>query len=157
VLTYGISWLQATTKLFINGQFVESKAKEWIDVHNPATNEVVTRVPCTTQDEMESAVAAAKEAFKTWKNTSVLTRQQIMFKLQNLIRSNMDVLMKSITLEQGKTLPDAEGDVLRGLQVVEHACSVTSLQLGETLPSVSKDMDTISYRIPLGVCAGITP
>jgi malonate-semialdehyde dehydrogenase (acetylating)/methylmalonate-semialdehyde dehydrogenase len=106
---------------------------------------------------MESAVAAAKEAFKTWKNTSVLTRQQIMFKLQNLIRSNMDVLMKSITLEQGKTLPDAEGDVLRGLQVVEHACSVTSLQLGETLPSVSKDMDTISYRIPLGVCAGITP
>jgi malonate-semialdehyde dehydrogenase (acetylating)/methylmalonate-semialdehyde dehydrogenase len=86
--------------------------------------------------------------------------------------------MKSITLEQGKTLPDAEGDVLRGLrkseymtsnlacntfhicsfaEVVEHACSVTSLQLGETLPSVSKDMDTISYRIPLGVCAGITP
>ncbi len=66
-------------------------------------------------------------------------------------------LAASITLEQGKTLADAEGDVLRGLQVVEHCCSVTSLQLGETLGSVSKDMDTYSYREPLGVCAGITP
>ncbi|XP_062504413.1 probable methylmalonate-semialdehyde/malonate-semialdehyde dehydrogenase [acylating], mitochondrial [Corticium candelabrum] len=159
----GISWRYygagtgPTTKLFINGDFVESKTKEWIDVHNPATNEVVTRVPCTTKDEMELAVSAAKESFKSWSDTSILTRQQIMFKLQNLIRSNMGELAKSITLEQGKTLPDAEGDVLRGLQVVEHACSITSLQLGETLPSVSKDMDTISYRVPLGVCAGITP
>lgn len=62
-----------------------------------------------------------------------------------------------MTEEQGKTLADAEGDVFRGLQVVEHACSVTSLQLGETLPSIARDMDTISYRLPLGVCAGITP
>lgn len=66
-------------------------------------------------------------------------------------------LTASITLEQGKTLADAEGDVLRGLQVVEHCCSITSLQLGETLGSVSKDMDTYSYREPLGVCAGVTP
>ncbi len=63
----------------------------------------------------------------------------------------------SITLEQGKTLADAEGDVLRGLQVVEHCCSITNLQLGETLGSVTKDMDTYSYREPIGVCAGVTP
>jgi len=64
-------------------------------------------------------------------------------------------LTDSITEEQGKTTIDAEGDVFRGLQVVEHACSVTSLQLGETLPSIARDMDTLSYRIPLGVCAGM--
>ncbi len=66
-------------------------------------------------------------------------------------------MASTITLEQGKTLADAEGDVLRGLQVVEHCCSVTNLLLGETLGSVTKDMDTYSYREPLGVCAGITP
>ncbi|CAG0886713.1 unnamed protein product [Darwinula stevensoni] len=147
----------ATTKLFINGKFVESHATDWIDVHNPATNEVVTRVPKSTQAEMEKAVEAAKEAFKSWSKTSILTRQQLMFRLQNIIKANMKRLADSITTEQGKTTPDAEGDVLRGLQVVEHCCSVTSLQLGETLPSISKDMDLHSYRVPLGVCAGITP
>ncbi|KAG1657000.1 putative methylmalonate-semialdehyde dehydrogenase [acylating], mitochondrial [Nymphon striatum] len=146
-----------TTKMFINGQFVESKTTEWIDVHNPATNEVVTRVPKCTQDEMESAVTAAKTAYESWSDMSILSRQQIMFKYQHLIKQNMKRLAESITLEQGKTLADAEGDVLRGLQVVEHACSITSLQLGETLPSISRDMDTHTYRVPLGVCAGITP
>ncbi|CAL8090071.1 unnamed protein product [Orchesella dallaii] len=146
-----------TTKLFINGQFVESKATEWIDLHNPATNEVVTRVPKATQSEMEDAVASAKDAFKSWSKTSILTRQQIMFKYQNIIKANMKELAKNITHEQGKTLVDAEGDVLRGLQVVEHCCSIPSLQLGETLSGIAKDMDTLSYRIPLGVCAGVCP
>ncbi|RWS01997.1 hypothetical protein B4U79_08503 [Dinothrombium tinctorium] len=147
----------ATTKLFIDGQFVESKSKEWIDLKNPATNEIVTRVPKATNDEMQAAVDAAKKAFKTWSETSVLTRQQYMFKYQHVIKQNMKRLAAVITEEQGKTLTDAEGDVFRGLQVVEHSCSVTSLQLGETLPSIARDMDTISYRLPLGICAGITP
>ncbi|UYV77937.1 ALDH6A1 [Cordylochernes scorpioides] len=122
-----------------------------------ATNEVVTRVPQSTQTEMEAAVAAAKEAYLSWSNTTILSRQQTMFRLQHLIRSNMKRLAENITLEQGKTLMDAEGDVFRGLQVVEHACSATTLGLGETLPSIAANMDTHSYRLPLGVCAGITP
>ncbi|XP_048579592.1 methylmalonate-semialdehyde dehydrogenase [acylating], mitochondrial isoform X2 [Nematostella vectensis] len=146
-----------TTKMFINGQFSDSKSSKWIDLHNPATNEVITRVPECTQDEMQAAVDAAAAAFLSWSESSVLTRQQIMFNLQHLIKKNMKELAKNITLEQGKTLADAEGDVLRGLQVVEHTCSITSLQMGETMPSVTKDMDTYSYRVPLGVCAGITP
>ncbi|XP_071442058.1 probable methylmalonate-semialdehyde/malonate-semialdehyde dehydrogenase [acylating], mitochondrial [Hetaerina americana] len=146
-----------TTKLFINGQFVDSKTDKWIDLHNPATNELVTRVPKSTQDEMNAAVESAKAAFKSWSQMSILGRQQIMFRYQNIIKENMKELAKSITTEQGKTLADAEGDVLRGLQVVEHCCSVTSLQLGETLSGIAKDMDTISYRLPLGVTAGITP
>ncbi|KAK4293395.1 hypothetical protein Pmani_033903 [Petrolisthes manimaculis] len=145
------------TKLFINGKFIESQTKNFIDVHNPATNEVVTRVPQATQTEMESAVESASEAFKEWSETSVLTRQQVMFKYQQLIKENIHELAKTITTEQGKTLMDAEGDVLRGLQVVEHCCSITSLQLGETMPCISKDMDAHSYRVPLGVCAGIAP
>ncbi|ROT74039.1 hypothetical protein C7M84_007473 [Penaeus vannamei] len=147
----------AVTKLFIDGQFVESKATEFVDVHNPATNEVVTRVPKSTQDEMQAAVDAAKAAFKSWSKASVLTRQQVMFKYQQLIKDNIHELAKNITLEQGKTLVDAEGDVLRGLQVVEHCCSITSLQLGETMPGIARDMDAFSFRVPLGVCAGIAP
>ncbi|XP_055328339.1 probable methylmalonate-semialdehyde dehydrogenase [acylating], mitochondrial [Paramacrobiotus metropolitanus] len=144
-------------KNFINGQMVDSTTNQWIDLKNPATNEVICKVPKSTNREMEDAVAAAKQAFKTWSKTSILTRQQVMFRYQALIRQNMKELAKLITEEQGKTLVDAEGDVLRGLQVVEHCCSITSLQLGETLPSVSKDMDTMTFRVPLGVCAGITP
>jgi len=145
------------TKLFLDGKAVESKASEWIDLYNPANNELVTRVPKSTKAEMEAAVESCKAAFKSWSKTSILTRQQIMFKYQAIIKANMKVLAENITLEQGKTLADAEGDVLRGLQVVEHCCSMPSLMLGETLPTVAKDLDIISYRVPLGVTAGITP
>lgn len=143
--------------MFIDSKFVESKASQWIDVHNPATNEVVTRVPKCTPEEMDRAVKSCSQAYKSWSKTTVLHRQQFMFKLQELIKRDQKKIAKNITQEQGKTLADAEGDVLRGLQVVEHACSVTSLQLGETLPGVAKDMDIYSYRLPLGVTAGITP
>lgn len=145
------------TKFFIDGKEVDSETSEWIDLHNPATNEVVTRVPKCTKAEMEAAVNSSKAAFKTWSKTSPLFRQQIMFRFQNIIKENMKKLAANITLEQGKTLADAEGDVLRGLQVVEHCCGMPSLQLGETLSNIAKDMDIHSYRIPLGVTAGITP
>lgn len=154
---YSSAAVVPNTKLFINGKTVESQAAEWIDLHNPATNELVTRVPKATQKEMEDAVQSAKEAYKSWSKTSIIARQQVMFKYQNIIKSNMRKLAENITLEQGKTLADAEGDVLRGLQVVEHACSMPSQLLGETLPGVAKDLDIVSYRTPLGVTASITP
>jgi malonate-semialdehyde dehydrogenase (acetylating)/methylmalonate-semialdehyde dehydrogenase len=160
-LTHGHRFSQirnvTTTKLFIDGQFVESKTNDWIDLHNPATNEVVTRVPKATDSEMRAAVQSAHKAFASWSQTSILTRQQIMFKYQSLIKDNMKKLAQNITEEQGKTLIDAEGDVFRGLQVVEHCCSIPSLTQGESLAGIAKDMDTISYRLPLGVCGGIAP
>ncbi|XP_031684832.1 methylmalonate-semialdehyde/malonate-semialdehyde dehydrogenase [acylating], mitochondrial isoform X2 [Oncorhynchus kisutch] len=146
-----------TTKLFINGKFVESKTSEWLDIHNPATNEVIARVPKATQEEMLAAVDSCSQSYHSWSETSILARQQIFLRYQQLIKDNIKELAKSITLEQGKTLADAEGDVFRGLQVVEHTCSITSLMLGETLPSITKDMDTYTYRLPIGVCAGIAP
>uniref|UniRef100_UPI00358FEEA4 methylmalonate-semialdehyde/malonate- semialdehyde dehydrogenase [acylating], mitochondrial-like n=1 Tax=Myxine glutinosa TaxID=7769 RepID=UPI00358FEEA4 len=147
----------ATTKLLIDGKFVESNTQDWIDVHNPATGKIVTRVPKATNEEMESAVQACVKAFPAWSSTSVMTRQQVFLKYQQLIKDNIKELARIITREQGKTLADAEGDVFRGIQVVEHCCSITSLLLGETLPSIARDMDSYSYRLPLGVCAGVTP
>lgn len=129
-----------TVKNWIDGKAQESKATKWIDLTNPATNEVIGRVPESTRPEMEEAVESCKKAFAHWRGTSIVSRQQCMFRLQELIRRNMKKLAENITMEQGKTLPDAEGDVSRGLQVVEHACSSGSLLLGEHLPNVAKDM-----------------
>ncbi|KAK5964975.1 Methylmalonate-semialdehyde dehydrogenase acylating [Trichostrongylus colubriformis] len=143
--------------MWIDGRPVESKTNDWIDLTNPATNEVISRVPKCTQAEMEAAVESCKRAYNSWKNTSPLTRQQCMFRYQNLIKRDLKKIAENITQEQGKTLPDAEGDVNRGLQVVEHACAVPSLMLGETLANVSRDLDVYSMRYPLGVTAGICP
>jgi malonate-semialdehyde dehydrogenase (acetylating)/methylmalonate-semialdehyde dehydrogenase len=144
-------------KLFINGKFVDSKTKEFIDVHNPATQDVVGRVPVATAEEMNAAFEAANNAFPAWAKMSTSARMRVMLKLQALIRDNTEDIAACITKEQGKTLADARGDVFRGLEIVEHACSMPTLQLGETLQGVSKDMDLMSYRVPLGVCAGVTP
>ena len=113
-------------------------------------------MPQTTDRELKHASQVAQDAFKTWKTSTVLSRQRIMFNLQHLIRENMDKLAESITLEQGKTFPDAKGDVLRGLQVVEAACGIPTSLMGEKL-GVSNDMDTYTIREPLGVVAGIAP
>ena len=146
-----------TVKLLINGEWVESRSTEWRDVVNPATQEVLARVPFATVAEVDAAVAAAKEAFKTWRNTPSGTRARIMLKFQGLIREHSKRIAQILTAEQGKTLPDAEGDIFHGLEVVEHACSIGSLQLGEYGENVAGSIDTYTLRQPLGVCAGITP
>lgn len=144
------------TKNFIGGEFVQSKATQWIELVDPSTQTLLTRVPETTNAEFEQAVEAASEAFKTWSQSTVLTRQRFILEFQRLIRDNADALATSIVLEQGKTLPDAHGDILRGLQVVEHAASAPSLLLGEKI-EVSRDMDTEVRKVPLGVTAAISP
>ncbi|MGZ5106369.1 MAG: CoA-acylating methylmalonate-semialdehyde dehydrogenase, partial [Usitatibacter sp.] len=144
-------------KLLIGGKFVESKAKAWRDVVNPATQEVLARVPMCDAAEVGEAVKAAAEAFKTWKNVPLGQRARIMLKLQELIRRDMKKIAAVLTAEQGKTLPDAEGDIFRGLEVVEHACSIGTLSLGEFAENVAGGADTYFIRQPIGVCAGITP
>lgn len=146
-----------TVKLLIDGKLVESKTTQWRNVVNPATQEVLARVPFATPEEVNAAVANAKEAFKTWRKTPIGTRSRIFLKLQQLIRENMKELAALLTAEQGKTLPDAEGDVFRGLEVVEHAAGIGNLQLGELANNVANGVDTYTVMQPLGVCAGITP
>ncbi|KAJ9498570.1 aldehyde dehydrogenase (NADP(+)) ald6 [Exophiala xenobiotica] len=146
----------ADTHNFIDNQFVPSQATTWIDLHDPATNNLVTRVPQSTDAELKAAVESAEKAFPKWRATSIMTKQQIIFRLTHLIRQNMDRLAASITLEQGKTFADAKGDVLRGLQVCETACGITTQLTGEVI-EVAKDMETRSYREPIGIVAAICP
>ncbi|KAL9077748.1 MAG: hypothetical protein Q9161_000120 [Pseudevernia consocians] len=144
------------TPNFLDNEFVDSKTGSWIDLYDPATNNLVTRVPQSTGEELNAAVESAKKAFPAWKATSLLHKQQIMFKFVALIRQHWDRLAASITLEQGKTIADAKGDVLRGLQVAETACGITMQLTGEVL-EVAKDMETRNYREPIGVVAAICP
>ncbi|WP_296175492.1 CoA-acylating methylmalonate-semialdehyde dehydrogenase [Psychrobacter sp. UBA2769] len=144
-------------KQLINGQFVDSNTSEWIDITDPATQEVIAKVPQTTDDEINQAVAAAQKAFQTWRKTPITTRARIFLKYQALIRDHMDELAEILTAEQGKTIADARGDVFRGLEVVEHAAGIANLQIGDFVENVASGVDTYSIWQPLGVCAGITP
>lgn len=143
--------------LFIDGKKVASKSNNLRHIVNPATQEVLATVPFATVDEVNAAVESAREAFKTWKSTPIGTRSRIFLKYQQLIRENMKELAAILTAEQGKTLADAEGDVFRGLEVVEHASGIGNLQLGDFANNVANGVDTYSILQPLGVCAGITP
>lgn len=145
-----------TVKLFINGQMKESKATKWVDVKNPATQEVIARVPMTTNEEMTEAVNAAQTAFKTWSAVPVSVRARVMFNVVQLLKKRTPELSEVITREGGKTLADSNGDVFRGLEVAELACGMPSLSMGESQCSIGPNMDTVSYRIPLGVCGGVS-
>src|SRR4051812_18413146 len=147
----------ATVKLLIDGKLVESKAKHWRDVVNPATQEVLARVPMCDEAEIAEAVRSAAAAFKTWRNTPIGARARIMLKLQELIRRDMKKLAAILTAEQGKTLPDAEGDIFRGLEVVEHASGIGNLVLGEIAERAAGGPPPSSPPHPMGGCAGITP
>ncbi|KAJ6100350.1 Methylmalonate-semialdehyde dehydrogenase [Penicillium canescens] len=144
------------TANFIDNELIPSTASTWYNVHNPATNQILTRVPQSTQEELTSAVRSANKAFPAWRATSLLSRQQVLFRYVQLIRDNFERLSACITQEQGKTIADAGGDILRGLQVAEAACNSTSHMMGEVL-EVAKDMETRSYRLPIGVAAAICP
>ncbi|MBI3905549.1 MAG: CoA-acylating methylmalonate-semialdehyde dehydrogenase [Pseudomonas fluorescens] len=140
-------------KLLIDGEWVESQTTEWHDIVNPATQQVLAKVPFATAAEVDAAISAAHRAFQTWKLTPIGARMRIMLKLQALIREHSKRIAAVLSAEQGKTIADAEGDIFRGLEVVEHACSIGSLQMGEFAENVAGGVDTQ----PLGVCAGITP
>jgi len=136
---------------------VDSKATQFFDVYNPATQELETRVPVATQEELDAAVDAASSAFVEWRKSSVTQRQRIMRKLADLIQQNTEEIAESIVRENGKTIVDARGDVFRGYEVVEYASRISADLMGETVENLSNHIDTYSYRQPLGVCAGIAP
>ncbi|WP_218311051.1 CoA-acylating methylmalonate-semialdehyde dehydrogenase [Alteromonas antoniana] len=143
--------------LLINGEFVESSTSSYIDVTNPANNEVIAKAPCATEQEMEQAIASAEAAFETWKNVPVTERARVMMRYQALLKEHQEDIAKILASETGKTFDDAKGDVWRGIEVVEQAMNVPSMMMGETVENVARGIDTYSYIQPLGVCAGITP
>ncbi|BGP36183.1 hypothetical protein JCM10450v2_000081 [Rhodotorula kratochvilovae] len=156
-----LSWMGTRTDggasaNLIAGDWTTNGVDKWIDVVDPSTQGLLTRVPETPLSEMRRAVDKAEEAYDEWKDSRVLKRQAVMLKFQALIKDHHDEIARSIVLEQGKTFADAKGDVLRGLQVVEAACGIPSLLLGDKL-EVAKDMDTTTRRLPLGVTAAVCP
>lgn len=141
----------------IAGEFRRSDSKDWIDVTDPATQQVLARCPNTTEDEMAAAVASAANAFKTWKEVPVPERARLMFRYQALLKEHHDELGEILAKETGKTLADAKGDVWRGIEVVEQACNAPALMLAEAGQNVANGIDTHTITHPLGVCAAITP
>lgn len=141
----------------IDGVATPSQSTKWIDVTNPATQDVIAQVPCSTHEEVEQAIQKAQQAFQSWKETPVPERMRVMLRYQALLKENHDDIARILCQETGKTFEDAKGDVWRGIEVVEHACNVPSLLMGETVENVASKVDTYSITQPLGVCLGITP
>lgn len=143
--------------MLINGEMVQSTSQNWIEVTDPATQDVIASVPCATEQEVEQAVASAQLAFETWKEVPVSDRARLMLRYQALLKDHHDELATILSKETGKTFEDAKGDVWRGIEVVEQACNIAALSMGETVENVARKIDCYSYTQPLGVCLGITP
>jgi malonate-semialdehyde dehydrogenase (acetylating)/methylmalonate-semialdehyde dehydrogenase len=126
-------------------------------VWNPATGEQQAQVLLAERADVDAAVRAAREAFETWKEVSVVRRSRVMFAFRNLVEKHADELARIVAAEHGKVVDDAKGEVIRGMEVAEYACGVPQLVKGEYSDQVSTDVDSFSFRQPLGVCAGITP
>ena len=143
--------------LFVAGEFIQSQTGDWLDVANPANQEKIGEVPFATDDEMERAVASALAAFAEWRKVPLPTRVRYFFKYQELLKRHQDEIAKVLCEENGKNFVDGQGDVWRGIEVVEYACSAASHLMGETVENVARDVDSFSYLQPMGVFAGITP
>lgn len=143
--------------LFINNQFIESKSTQFQDVINPADQEVLASTPFSTSEEVNQAVDAAEAAFKTWSEVAASERARLFLRYQDLLKKHHDELATILAKENGKTFADAQGDVWRGIEVVEQAANIASSIMGETVENVARGIDSYSYQQPLGVCAGITP
>ena len=143
--------------LYIDGRFVDSETSDWIEVTNPATNEVIAHCPVALPEEIERAIASAKAAQAEWRQVPVPERARYIMRYQALLKEHQEDIARIVAAETGKIMADAMGDVWRGIEVVEHAMGIPTLIMGETVEQVARGVDTISWVHPLGVCAGITP
>ena len=142
---------------YINGKHIAGTGKRLGDVYNPATGAVQSQISMATADETNAAIAAAQAAFPAWSATPALRRARIMFKFKALLDEHANDLAKAISLEHGKTISDARGEITRGIEVVEFSCGMPHLMKGDFNDNVGTGIDTYSMHQPLGVVAGITP
>jgi malonate-semialdehyde dehydrogenase (acetylating)/methylmalonate-semialdehyde dehydrogenase len=154
-----VSTTALTTEIpnLIGGRASVPAGTGWSDVFNPSRAEVIARVPLGGPAEVDAAVQAAQKAFVSWGATPVTKRAAVLFRYKQLLDQNFEALARLVTLENGKTLDEARGDVRRGIEVVDFACGIAHLQKGESLPQVAEQIDAVTMREPLGVCVGITP
>lgn len=142
---------------FIGGEPVDSHASQSSPVYNPSRGEVIAEVPAGGVEDVAQAVAAARRALAAWANTPAVDRVRVLFRYKALLEENFDSLSKLVTREHGKTLEEARGDLRRGIEVVELACGIPSLSMGQALGNVAQGIDGQLLFEPVGVCAGITP
>ncbi|MFK5998547.1 MAG: CoA-acylating methylmalonate-semialdehyde dehydrogenase [Rhodobacterales bacterium] len=142
---------------YINGEHVKGTSGRFSDVYNPATGEVIAKCPLASIAEIEKAVEIAKAAQPAWAAVNPQRRARIMMKYVELLNRDMDKLAEALSREHGKTLPDAKGDVVRGLEVVEFCIAAPQLLKGEYTDGAGPGIDMYSMRQALGVCGGVTP
>ena len=142
---------------YISGQWHRSTAAEQLEVHNPATAEVIASVPLSSRAEVDRATQAALAAFPEWRNTPVVDRVQPLFRLKVLLEDNIEELARTITMEAGKTYQESIGEMRRGIENVEVACGMPSLIQGYNNEDIARGIDEQMIRQPLGVVAAITP
>ncbi|MBI2067024.1 MAG: CoA-acylating methylmalonate-semialdehyde dehydrogenase [Deltaproteobacteria bacterium] len=144
-------------KNYINGQWGESQGRESVEVVNPATKELLDRCPLGTPGDVDRAVQAASSAFVSWRRTPVIDRVQPFFRLKTLMEENLPALARQVTIENGKILAEAIGSVRRAIQMVETACGMPSLMMGQFSEDIAGEIDCLSVRQPIGVFASINP
>ena len=142
---------------FINGERSDTQSGRYADVFNPALGVPVARVALGTTAEVNAAVASAAAAFPAWSNTPPLTRARVLFRYLQLVQQHADEFATMLTREHGKTFSDAQGEVARGIEVIEYAVGIPQLLKGEFTDQIARGIDAWSMRQPLGVVAGITP
>ena len=144
-------------KIFINGEYRLSETEDYVEVLNPSTGEVDGLSPCATKKEVEESIEVAHEAFKNWSRVPVIKRTEILHKVRTLLIERMDELTMLCAREHGKVWEEAKGDVLKAIEGTELAIQAPSLVMGESLMNASTGYDTVSFREPLGVFAGVCP
>ncbi|HEX5370654.1 MAG TPA: aldehyde dehydrogenase family protein, partial [Dehalococcoidia bacterium] len=142
---------------YIGGKWTDSRSDAWGEVLNPATGELLADVPLNGGEDVQMAVEAAQTAYESWRNTPPGDRIQVMFRLKQLLEENFEELSRTITMENGKTLADARGELRRGIENVEVACGIPTMMQGTTLENIARGIDEIMIRQPIGVVAAITP
>jgi malonate-semialdehyde dehydrogenase (acetylating)/methylmalonate-semialdehyde dehydrogenase len=146
-----------TINHWINGQVVATSADRTGAVYDPATGQQSAQVAYATGEDVDAAVKAARAAYPAWRDTSTVKRARVMFRFLELLQGNRDELARIIASEHGKVVPDAAGEIQRGMEVVEVATGIPHLLKGDFSENVSTEVDCYSIRQPLGVAAGITP
>ncbi|MCZ6484433.1 MAG: CoA-acylating methylmalonate-semialdehyde dehydrogenase [Acidobacteria bacterium] len=142
---------------YIGGQWRPSESTEFLNIDNPATAEVLGRVPLSTRPEVDDAAEAAALAFEDWRRTPPIERIQYLFKLKELLEKNLEEIAKTITKECGKTLTESLGELRRGIENVEVGTGIPSLMMGYNLEDVAEGIDEFMIRQPVGVVAAISP
>jgi malonate-semialdehyde dehydrogenase (acetylating)/methylmalonate-semialdehyde dehydrogenase len=146
-----------SVSFYVNGEWTKPAGRATLPVHNPATGEVLAEVPLATAADVDHAVDAAHAGYLKWRDVPVVDRVQVLYRYKALLEAHHLDLAAMLTAENGKTLDDAKAEVRRGIQMVEVACGMPSLMMGDSLNDVAAGIDCKTIRQPLGVCVGVTP